>query len=253
MSPIIGITMSVQVGAEVGTTDKKELFVSREHSDAVIAAGGLPFFLPFTTDAAVIDQYVQQVDGLLLTGGWDMDPAYYGEEPAPALGVIAPSRDETELALAKAFLAAGKPILGICRGHQLLAVALGCTLYQDLDSQYEGAFNHHPPIPRNRPMHAITITESSLMHQILGETTIRVNSMHHQAVKDIGESVRVTAVASDGVVEAIESTRYPNVLGVQYHPECMAEEANEAQVLFDWLVRESQADKQIHGKLDEPA
>src|SRR5690606_7566067 len=127
MSPRIGITMSVDIGVEVGTTDKKLLIVSREHSDAIISAGGTPYFLPFTTDKKLIDQYVEQLDGLLLTGGWDIDPSYYGEEPKLGLGDIAPSRDETEMAITKAFLEKGKPILGICRGHQLLAVVLGCT------------------------------------------------------------------------------------------------------------------------------
>lgn len=236
MKPLIGITMSVQIGTDVGVTDKKELFVSREHSDAVIAAGGIPCFLPFTADNKLIDQYVDQLDGLLLTGGWDVDPAYYGEDPAIGLGDIAPSRDETEIALAKAFLKADKPILGICRGHQVLAIVLGCTLYQDLDRQLPAAFNHQPKIPRNRPMHAIHITTGSLLHQLIQETTIHVNSMHHQAVRDLPDSVLVTAKANDGVVEAIESKEYPHVLGVQYHPECMAEEDQRAQVLFDWLV-----------------
>lgn len=243
MQPLIGITMSVDIGTEVGTTDKKELFVSREHSDAVIAAGGVPYFIPFTLDEDLIEQYVEQLDGLLLTGGWDIDPVYYGEDPVMGLGEIAPSRDETEIALTQAFLKAGKPILGICRGHQVLAVVLGCTLYQDLDTQKKEALNHHPKIPRNRPMHSIQIVENSLLHQIVKSTKIRVNSMHHQAVRDLGEHVRVTATAEDGIVEAIESTQYPNVLGVQYHPECMAEEDQKAQALFNWLVNVSKSEK----------
>lgn len=239
MIPTIGITMSVGVGTEVGTTDKKELFVSREHSDAVIAAGGLPYFLPFTVDEAVIEQYVSQLDGLLLTGGWDLDPSYYGEEPKLGLEDIAPSRDEAEIAITKAFLKTGKPILGICRGHQVLAVVLGCSLYQDLDSQCKNILNHHPKIPRNRPMHSIQIMEGSILHQIYGDTTAQVNSMHHQAVNKIDESVIVTATSKDGVIEAIESKNYPNVLGVQFHPECMTEEDVNAQRIFDWLVEQS--------------
>lgn len=246
MRPMIGITMSVDIGTEVGTTDKKELFVSREHSDAVIVAGGIPYFLPFTKDEELIEQYVEQLDGLILTGGWDIDPVYYGENPLIGLGEIAPSRDETEIALTKAFLKAGKPILGICRGHQILAVVLGCTLYQDLDTQKKNVLNHHPKIPRNRPMHSIQIVENSLMHQIIKSTNIRVNSMHHQAVRDLGEHVLITATADDGTVEAIESTQYPNVLGVQYHPECMVEEDQKAQALFNWLINES---KLVKGQL----
>lgn len=249
MIPTIGITMSVDVGTEVGTTDKKELFVSREHSDAVIAAGGLPYFLPFTNDNQMIDQYVKQLDGLLLTGGWDLDPTYYGQEPLLGLGDIAPSRDEAEIAITKAFLKAGKPILGICRGHQVLAVVLGCSLYQDLDRQCENILNHHPKIPRNRPMHSIQIKEGSILHQIYGQTTAQVNSMHHQAVSELGESVLVTATSQDGVIEAIESKRYPNVLGVQFHPECMAEENEQAQQIFNWLVMQSRMVKEREQEL----
>lgn len=244
MIPTIGITMSVDVGTEVGTTDKKELFVSREHSDAVIAAGGLPYFLPFTVDETIIEQYVKQLDGLLLTGGWDLDPSYYGQEPKFGLQDIAPSRDEAEIAITKAFLKTGKPILGICRGHQLLAVVLGCSLYQDLERECKNVLNHSPKIPRNRPMHSIQITEGSILHQIYNQTTAYVNSMHHQAVSELGESVIVTATSKDGVIEAIESKEYPNVLGVQFHPECMAEEDVYSQRIFDWLVERSRIVKE---------
>lgn len=248
MGPIIGITMSVKMSTEVGITDPKELFVSREHSDAVLAAGGLPLFLPYTTDEKWIEQYVDQLDGLLLTGGWDVDPAYYGEDPVKGLGEVAPLRDETEIAFTKAFLQAGKPILGICRGHQVLAIALGCTLYQDLDTQNPKAFNHQPQIPRNRPMHEIRIVENSLLHHIIGATSVKVNSMHHQSVRDLADGVIVTATAADGVIEAIESSLYPHVLGVQYHPECMAEVTPHAQALFHWLVERSQAVKEDNKK-----
>lgn len=235
--------MSVEIGRGVGTTDKKELFVSREHSDAIISAGGLPYFLPFTTDEKIIKQYAQQLDGLLLTGGWDLDPAYYGQDPELGLEDIAPSRDETEIALTKAFLKTKKPILGICRGHQVLAVVLGCSLYQDLDRQYDNVIDHHPKIPRNRPMHSIQITEDSILHRIYGQTTARVNSMHHQAIKDLNDSVHVTAISNDGVIEAIESEQYPDLLGVQFHPECMAEEDPHAQQIFNWLVERSRKTK----------
>ncbi len=244
MVPVIGITMSVEVGNGAEETDKKELIVSREHSDAIISAGGLPYFLPFTTDPKIIEQYTQHLDGLLLTGGWDLDPYYYGEEPQQGLLEIAPSRDESEIALTKSFLQTGKPILGICRGHQVLAVVLGCTLYQDLDRQYKNGLDHRPKIPRNRPMHSIQITEGSILHGIYGQTTGRVNSMHHQAVKDLSESVMVTATSNDGVIEAIESKIYPNLLGVQFHPECMAETDPQAQRIFNWLVEQSGKIKQ---------
>lgn len=249
MAPRIGITMSVEIGTDVGTKDKKELFVSREHSDAILWTGGLPYFLPFTTDEKIIEQYVEQLDGLLLTGGWDLDPHYYGEDPQLGLGDIAPSRDETEIAFVKAFLKAGKPILGICRGHQVLAVVLGCTLFQDLDRQYENVLDHHPKIPRNRPMHSIQIKEGSILHEIYGQTTARVNSMHHQAVKDLDDSVIVTATSSDGVIEAIESKQYPNVLGVQFHPECMADEDPYALRIFRWLVERSKEEKEQRKKI----
>ncbi|SHE63399.1 putative glutamine amidotransferase [Seinonella peptonophila] len=237
--PIIGITVSVEVNQKVGMTEQKVLFVSQEHADGVIQAEGVPLYFPFTTDPKLIQEYVEQVDGLILTGGWDIDPQLYGEDPLPNLGDISPERDRAEMALTKAFLQAGKPILGICRGHQLLGVALGCTLYQDIGSQLPTANEHFPKIPRNHEMHAIQIEEDSKLYQILGQKQIGVNSMHHQAIRDYPSDISIVARARDGVIEAFESKQYHNVLGVQWHPECMIEETIHAQKIFQWIVEES--------------
>jgi putative glutamine amidotransferase len=243
MRPLIGITVSVEVNQGVGQTQQQVLFVSQEHADGVIRGGGIPYYLPFTTDEELIAQYVEQLDGLLLTGGWDIDPQWFGEDPLPELGDIAPERDAAEMALTRAFLQAGKPILGICRGHQVLAVALGCTLYQDLKTQNKEANNHFPKMPRNHPMHAIQVEKDSLLYQVLGSDQIRVNSMHHQAVRDYPSDVLITARAQDQIVEALESSKYPNVLGVQWHPECMFREHDHAQKIFNWLVEASVKEK----------
>lgn len=243
MKPVIGITVSVEVNQNVGMTQQQVLFVSQEHADAVIRAGGVPYYLPLTTDPELIKQYTEQIDGLLLTGGWDVDPMWYQENPLPQLGEISPERDAAEMAIAQAFLVANKPIFGICRGHQVLAITLGCKLYQDITSQNNEAHNHSPKMPRNHPMHRIMIEPDSQLHDIIGHTEIRVNSMHHQAIRDYPDTVKVTAQAEDQIIEAIESTLYPNVLSVQWHPECMFQEYDHAQQLFDWLVKVSSKEK----------
>ena len=164
-----------------------------------------------------------QCDGLLLSGGEDVDPAFYGQTTTEKCGKINRPRDETEMKILSAFLATGKPILGICRGTQVLNVAMGGTLYQDLKSQVDGCIRPQQQQLSRYGSHAAMIDEHSKLHEIYGTTKVMVNSFHHQAVKDIGKELIITARASDGVVEGFEKPDHPYFVAVQWHPERLVE------------------------------
>ncbi|SEN06684.1 gamma-glutamyl-gamma-aminobutyrate hydrolase family protein [Lihuaxuella thermophila] len=225
--PKVGITMS---------TEQKKLFVNRDYSDAIIQAGGIPFLLPYTEDPAIIGEMAAGCDGLLLSGGGDIDPAFFGEEPVPGLGDIVPERDQMEILLIREFMKQKKPILGICRGCQILNVALGGDMYQDLTSQKTPLLQHSQKAPRNHASHTIEIKEGSLLKSIVGKSSARVNSYHHQAVRVMASSLTASAWARDGVIEAIEGKNDPFVLGVQWHPESMMLSHADAQKLFRAFV-----------------
>jgi putative glutamine amidotransferase len=216
--------------------DDRKQFVMRDYSDAVIRAGGVPVLIPYTTRDDVIALISEELDGLLLSGGGDIDPTLFDEEPHPGLGEIIPDRDEMEIALIEQFVSQNKPIFGICRGCQVLNIALGGDMYQDLLAQKASVIQHAQKARRSHASHTIQIHEQSLLYSILGKTSVKVNSFHHQAVRMVAPGLKVSAKAADGVVEAIESETQEFVLGVQWHPECMAHTADDAQKLFDAFV-----------------
>ncbi|HSH82499.1 MAG TPA: gamma-glutamyl-gamma-aminobutyrate hydrolase family protein [Herpetosiphonaceae bacterium] len=190
--------------------------------DGVIQAGGIPVILPPTPDIHALRVLFERLDGLLLTGGVDIAPALYGEEPIPELGEVHAERDAAELPLARWAVAEGKPVLGICRGHQVLNVALGGTLYQDLPTQWGRGIDHELAVREecwDRFDHRVTLVEDSRLAELLGETEIEVNSLHHQAIKEIAVGLRAVGHAPDGVVEAVEGVGQGFVVGLQCHPE----------------------------------
>jgi putative glutamine amidotransferase len=194
--------------------------------------------LPELTDKALLRAMYERVDGLLLPGGEDIDPARYGEPQHDGCGAITPERDEMELALAEWAVNEGKPLLAICRGIQVLNVALGGSLYQDIQAQAPGAINHtwYPDYPRDRLSHQVEITPQTELAGIVGASSLPVNSLHHQAIKDLAPGLTATAWAPDQIVEAVEVDGHPFVLGVQWHPEELAPNDEGAQGLFDALV-----------------
>jgi putative glutamine amidotransferase len=187
---------------------------------------------------------LERLDGLLLSGGEDIAPAHYNQEPAEWLGGVDEKRDATELALIKGMLARRRSLLGICRGHQVLNVALGGTLYQDIASEFSDALEHAyvPGRSMQVNVHTVHIAEGSRLAQILGGVTFDVNSAHHQAVRRPAETLRPVAEAPDGVNEALEMPGYPFCLSVQWHPEAMLKVGDTMAPLFAAFVRASRGD-----------
>lgn len=223
MRPVIGLTHSIQ-------QDEKRLMMPMSYSNVVREAGGTPVLLPITRDEEVIASYAELVDGVLFSGGEDVDPSFYGEEQLWACGDVLPLRDEFEIKLARILLEKypEKPVLGICRGEQVLNVALGGTLYQDLKSQLPGCIAHQQHQIAPYTSHKVAIDAGSKLHEIYGDTQIMANSHHHQAVKDIAESLVVTAKAADGVIEGFEKPDHPYFVAVQWHPERLVEREENA-------------------------
>ncbi|MCA9321416.1 MAG: gamma-glutamyl-gamma-aminobutyrate hydrolase family protein [Planctomycetes bacterium] len=194
--------------------------VAINYVQASEAAGGAPLMLPLSQNADVLHQLLDVCDGLLLTGGLDIDPSLYGEEPHQNIDQINPLRDITEMILAKEALRRDMPIFGICRGMQILNVAAGGSLVQDIGSQIEKeTLQHFQKLTEEYPSHSIRIESDSWLHRIVGEEKVRVNSYHHQCVKRMGEGFRVTAWAPDGVPEAMSDDRRFFAHAVQWHPE----------------------------------
>ncbi len=191
----------------------------RNYSEAVTQAGGLPLMVA-NLDAGLAEDYAMTVDALLLTGGGDMDPAIFGEAPDRDLGSVDPERDSFELALYAAFREAGKPVLGVCRGCQVINVAHGGRLHQHLPS-VEGTHQHDQRDYRGFPSHPVELVAGSRLAAAFGATRVATNSYHHQAISQVGAGLTAVATAGDGVVEAVESTAGPLVVAVQWHPEMM--------------------------------
>ena len=219
-------------------------YAPHDVKEAFIKLGAIPLIIAFPDDVSKVDQlaqdYVQLIDGLMLPGGPDVDPTFYGEEPHPKIGMTLYQKDRFEIALIKAALAADKPIFGICRGIQIMNVAMGGTLYQDLESQYPELKIQHPQATLGQfATHHVELTAGSKLAKLYGRSTIKVNSRHHQAVKAVGKGLKVTAVAPDGVVEGMESTDTDLFLGVQWHPENMWQQEDPQQLVVfqDFLDR----------------
>jgi len=229
--PIIGVTLdSEQPG---GYSKYPWYALRRNYLDAVIAAGGLPVAVPH--DAALAGEYLDRLDALVVTGGaFDVDPSLYGDAARHATVTLKQGRTEAELALTLGALARDLPVLGICGGQQLLAVALGGSLIQHIPDVVVDALPHEQPNPRHEPGHTVTVVAGTLLHGIVGVAQMRVNSAHHQAVRDPGPYATVNATAADGVIEGVEDTRHRFCLGVQWHPEYFIDPGDRR--IFDALV-----------------
>ncbi len=235
--PLIGITANYE---------GQKSTLAETYYQSVLRAGGLPMILPaFLNDrAAELEQLLEPLDGIIFSGGGDINPLLLDEEPIPQLHSVCPERDAQEMMLAKLAAERRIPILGICRGLQVITAALGGTLYQDIYAQQEGvSVKHSQDMPRNCASHTVRIAPESVLHGIYKKEFMQVNSFHHQAVKQTAPGMTATACSADGVVEAAESHEFQSILGVQWHPECLVPNDGEKDV-FDWLVDEATSFKQ---------
>ncbi len=196
--------------------------IGRTYLEAIEAGGGIPLLIHLTNNQEVLDAHYRHCNGLLFCGGEDIDPKHYGHPRHPLLGPVEELRDEIELTLARRAVADQKPILAICRGIQLINVALGGTLYQDIQDELPGTLDHRASSQRGDRAylaHTLELDSASWLAEQLGTTSIAVNTLHHQALRDVAPGLRVVGCAPDGVIEAVESTGDTFIAGVQCHPE----------------------------------
>jgi putative glutamine amidotransferase len=239
LTPVIGITATLKQDVDCVAERPLGKFVRADldYVEGVAEAGGVPVVLPPVVGVRGAEALLEGMDGLLLSGGSDLDPGYYGEKPVPELGVTIPERDAFEMALLEHALRRKIPILGICRGMQVLNVALGGTLYQDLPSQMDHMvlLGHRQETPKWQPTHEVEVDGGSKVAEILGADELKVNSYHHQAVKELASGLVAVAYAPDGVIEAVESGDLSKrwVIGVQWHAEAMRDAGPVHRRLFE--------------------
>ena len=230
MKPIIGVTSYIG--------DNRSYYaINRNYLDSVAAAGGIPVTIPIINNEEDFDYYINILDGLLLTGGIDVFPLSYGENPIHQVNIVGLKRDEYELGLFKRAYDKHIPVLGICRGHQLINVALGGNLYQDIKAQVQDSLGHSPDgLAMDELYHSVNIKENSKLYEILKDGKLIVNSFHHQSIKKLGANLTATAFSTDGIIEGIEGTDREFLLGVQWHPECLTKKYPLFLKLFEGLV-----------------
>lgn len=236
--PLIGITPWYDY-------DKKLTYIKDGYIEGIIKVGGLAVLLPLVTDETLLEEIMTRFDGFLLSGGSDIDAAYYGEYNRCYNGEISPHRDEMEMYIARRAVEINKPLFGICRGIQVMNVALGGTLYQDIFSQVKDRelLKHSQNAPKWYPTHDISIENGSLVNIAFGGGAADVNSFHHQAIKDTALDFKVTSWASDGIIESIEHKNHIFAVGVQWHPELMWRENPVHIRLFEAFVEAAKKQK----------
>ena len=230
MKPVIGIVPLVD-------QEKESLWMLPGYMEGIMEAGGIPVILPLTSDADVIAQLLGTIQGVLLTGGHDVDPSLYGEKRMPECGVSCKERDEMETELLKQALEKNMPILGICRGIQFLNVHLGGTLYQDLVKQRPSTVEHHQKPPYDIPIHDVEILEDGSLYRVLNTKKLSVNSYHHQAIKRKADTLKTMVVSEDGIVEAVEMTDKKFVWALQWHPEFSHKTDANSRKIFEEFVK----------------
>jgi putative glutamine amidotransferase len=226
MRPIIGITGNFD-------SDEDCFLLKSYYVESVNRAGGTAMILPPVQDDDILECYISLCQGFVLSGGGDIDPIFWGETPTPGLGEVSPLRDSFEFNLARRIITLKIPVLGICRGCQVLNVAAGGSIIQDITSD----ICHNQNAPRSYPFHAIFIEKQSRLASIIESESISVNSFHHQAVAQPGSQIKISACAPDGTIEAIEAVGHPFCIGVQWHPECLLDLPS--RHLFNALVNAS--------------
>lgn len=232
MKPLIGVT-------PLFDKDSHNYWINPKYMHGIETAGGLPVLLNLSADEEVWQAACDRMDGFLFTGGQDISPALYGEEQIPRFNYACPPRDTMETWMLRRLLEMDKPVLGICRGCQMINVVMGGTLYQDIPSQHPSELIHSQDgiIPRDESSHLVRLAPGSRVRQLMGGAEeVLVNSLHHEAVKDVAPGLVATAVATDGITEAVESPNHRFVLGVQWHPEFLWHKRQDMLAIFGGLI-----------------
>jgi putative glutamine amidotransferase len=231
MKPLIGILPNVD--------GEKKSKIENTYVRAIEQSGGAAIMLPYTESQESIERFVGLCDGFIFAGGADIEPCRYGEERHENLGETTPYRDQVEFLTFAEILKTRKPIMGICRGSQLINVALGGTLYQDIPSEIKSDLTHKQEHPHSEPAHEANVVSGSLLHLIIGKSRININSLHHQAIKGLGRGLEPMAVADDGIIEAIHKTDDDRLLwGFQWHPEKTFDNSEDSRAIFKKFVEE---------------
>lgn len=220
MKPIIGISGSIIIDDGGIFPGYRRSYVNDDYIDSVIQNGGIPYIIPFNEDEEVVKEQLLNVQGLILSGGHDVDPHNYGEEPKQKLGDIWPERDKFDMRLLKLAEENGIPVLGICRGAQIINVYHGGTLYQDLSYRKEKTLKHSQGQTPTLLTHTVKTVAGTKIAELLGKKEMQTNSFHHQLIKDVAPDLKAVATAPDGVVEGLEN-KQGNVIAVQWHPEML--------------------------------
>ncbi len=240
--PLIGVTtQTLQAIDGIPEGLPHSVVMNQRYYHAVASAGGAPVLVPLLDDLETLRAIYERTDGILIPGGVDVDPEAFGEKPHERLGRIDPARDRVEIQLVKWAVEDDKPLLGLCRGLQVINVALGGTLYQDLEAEYPNAIKHDyfPTYgySRDHLAHDVAVEAGSRMRHALVDAAVPVNSMHHQGIKALASRLSPSAVAPDGLIEAAESTSESYIVGVQWHPEVFELSDRSSGVLFRDFVQ----------------
>lgn len=243
--PIIGLTTYRKKSRD---TNRPLFGIMRDYVKAVEAGGGVPLLIPLGLSEADLQTILDRVDGLVIPGGGDIEPAFYKGSKHPALRGIDKDRDRVEIFVAQEATKMGKPLLAICRGHQVLNVALGGTMWEDIATQRENSIQHDFYLTgrRSEIAHEVELVPESRLAAIIGRESTGVNSLHHQAVRDIAPDLVVSAVAPDGVVEGLEVPGHPFAVAVQWHPESLIDDHPPMLALFEALIAASQTARLAH-------
>ena len=225
--PLIGVT-------PLWDAEKYSVWMLPDYLEGIQAAGGIPIVLPIGADEEAVERLVALCDGILFTGGQDVSPSLYGAEDRTGVVVPSPERDRLETLVFQAVYEAGKPVLGICRGLQFLNAMLGGTLWQDLPGEHPSKIGHRQGKPYDVPVHPVTV--SGWLRELTGKEELEVNTLHHQAVKELAPGLKPLAVSPDGLVEAAEMPGHPFFRAVQWHPEFLFRTSVENLAIFQAFV-----------------
>lgn len=245
--PIIGISSGLMVNYIEGELKgHKKCYLNKYYIDAIINSGGVPFIIPFSNNDIIIKEQVLTLDGLIISGGPDIFPYNYGQEPSSYLKDFFPERDQFEYKLLEESKKRKIPIMGMCRGIQIINTSENGTLYQDISFLGKKVLKHNQINFPKQKIHKVSIEKNSILFNILNKDEIMVNSFHHQVVDEVSDNYKIIAKASDGAIEAIEHKSYPFLLGLQWHPEMLFDECEDSKKILKRFIEEADKYKKTH-------